>query len=83
MTDALVGQIITGVVTLGLALIGYLKLKSGQVKAEGKMDTYHKEVDGMKTELVEAVRGKAAAEGEIKGAEKNQAETDSKPQEKK
>lgn len=35
---------------------------------KGKVDSYKKEVDGMKTELVAAVAGKYQAEGELKGA---------------
>lgn len=83
MSDALIGQIITGIVTLGVALIGYLKLRAGQKNVEGKVDTYHKEVDGMKTELVKAVGDAKLAEGQIKGAADNQAITDGKEQDKK
>lgn len=80
MSESLIGQIITAIVTLGVALIGYLKLKAGQKKVEVKVETYHKEVNGMKSELVEAVRGRAQSEGEQKGAADNQAITDAKPQ---
>lgn len=48
-----------------------------------KVGDYHREVNGMKTELVEEVRGRAQLEGEKKGAEDNQAKTDAKEQDKK
>lgn len=75
MSDAVIIAGIGGVVSLA-SLAMTLLIKSN-------VDKYHKEVDGMKTELVEAVRGKAQAEGEIKGAKDNQEKTDSKDQDKK
>lgn len=35
---------------------------------KGRVDSYKKDVDGMKTELVAAVKGQYQAEGELKGA---------------
>lgn len=75
MSDALIGQIISGVVTLLVALLGYLKLKAGQKTVEGKVDSYKVQVDGMKTELVNAVAGKNLAEGIIVGQDKQKEET--------
>lgn len=60
MSENLIGQIITGVVTLALALIGYFKLKIGQDKIAVK-------VDGMTSKLVDAEKGKSNAEGQLTG----------------
>lgn len=81
MSESLWGQIITGLVTLGLAFIGYLKLRHKQdeqiKKVEvidqktndqtTKIDKLKEQTDGMKSELVEAVKGRFQAEGELKG----------------
>lgn len=75
MSETLIGQIITGVVTLGVALFGYLRIKASQQKIEEKVDTYHKEVNGMKSELITAVAGQNVAEGQLKGLQ--QAKDDS------
>lgn len=52
------------------AITGFFSLASLIVTLllKGKVDSYKKEVDGMKTELVAAVAGKYQAEGELKGA---------------
>lgn len=85
MSDALIGQIISGVVTLLVALLGYMKLKAGQKTVEGKVDSYKVQVDGMKTELIEATKGKYQGEGELKGRADQKAEAkveaESKPAE--
>lgn len=65
MSEALITQIIAGVVTLGVAFFGYLKLKAGQKNVEGKVDSYHKEVNGMKEQLIGAVAGQNKAEGQL------------------
>lgn len=75
MSETLIGQIISGVVTLLVALLGYMKLKAGQKTVEGKVDSYKVQVDGMKTELVNAVAGKNLAEGIIVGQDKQKEET--------
>lgn len=64
-----VGAVVTPII---LAWITYLQIKSGK-----KQDIIHKEMNGMKSELVEAVKGRAQAEGEIKGAA--DAKQESKP----
>lgn len=67
MTDALVGQIITSGVTLVVALIGFLKLKSGQ-------DQLRKDVDGKMTLLLEIKGAKERAEGKAEGKSEQRAE---------
>lgn len=54
-----VGAIVTPIV---LAWIAYLQIKMGK-----KQDVANKQMDGMKTELVQAVKGQYQAEGELKG----------------
>lgn len=61
-----------------LFIITYLQIRMTKKQAQ-----IHKEMNGMKSELVEAVKGRSQAEGELKGAADNQAITDAKPQEKK
>lgn len=68
MSENLIGQIITAVVTLALALIGYLKLKSGQ-------DNIRKDVDGKMTQLLEATGAKERAEGKAEGKTEQRADT--------
>lgn len=68
MSENLIGQIITAVVTLVLALIGYLKLKSGQ-------DNIRKDVDGKMTQLLEATGAKERAEGKAEGKIEQRADT--------
>ena len=70
-----IGEIVTPV---AIAFIAYLQIKQGK-----KQNIIHKEMNGMKSELVEAVRGRAQSEGELKGAADNQAITDAKSQDKK
>lgn len=70
-----IGAIVTPII---LAWIAYLQIRIGK-----KQTIIHGQINGMKTELVEAVRGEAQAKGELKGATDNQAITDAKPQEKK
>lgn len=60
MSESLIGQIITAIVTLGVALIGYLKLKSGQ-------DNIRKDVDGKMTQLLEVTGAKERSEGKAEG----------------
>lgn len=68
MSENLIGQIITAVVTLVLALIGYLKLKGGQ-------DAIRKDVDGKMTQLLEVSGAKERAEGKAEGKIEQRADT--------
>lgn len=66
VSEAIIGHVITGFFSLaGIALT--LLIKSRVEKVELKVDSYHKEVDGMKTALVDAVKGKGEAEGNLRG----------------
>lgn len=49
------------------SLIVTLLLRGKVATVDTKVDSYKKEVDGIKTELVAAVRGQYQAEGELKG----------------
>ncbi len=59
ITDAVLVSLITGVFSLAGVIITLL-LKT-------RIDRYHAEVNGMKGELVDAVKGKGEAEGNLKG----------------
>lgn len=90
MTEALIGQIVAGVVTLGMGTLAYLGIRAGQKKAEVKVDEYHKEVNSKVSLLIETKDSETAAKeeiaglkGEAKGAADNQAKTDVKEQDKK
>lgn len=61
MSDNVIIAIISGFFTL-LNTVLVLTLKN-------KLEKYHKQVDGMKNELVEAVKGRGEAEGNLKGRE--------------
>lgn len=69
------------IVVLTPIILAWIAYK--QIGLSKKQDTIHKEMNGMKSELVEAVRGEAGAKGELKGAADNQALTDAKEQNKK
>lgn len=73
MTDAIIGQIIAGTVTLGLAYIAYLNLKAGQKKVETKVDAVQKDVNGKMEKLLAATGAAAKAEG--KEEQKAESET--------
>lgn len=66
-TTAIWVAAITGFFSLA-SLVVTLLVRGKVATVETKVDSYKKEVDGMKTELVEAVRGQYQAEGELKGA---------------
>lgn len=66
ISEAIVISIITGFFSLASLTITLL-IKSKVEKVDVKVDAYHKEVDGMKTSLVEAVKGKGEAEGNLRG----------------
>ncbi len=75
MSDAVIISAITGFVSLAsLAMTLLINKRQNGIK---------KEMNGMKSDLVEAVRGRAQSEGELKGAADNQAITDAKEQDKK
>ena len=59
-------SIITGIFSL-ISLVITLLIKRKIEIVDVKVDTYHKEVNGMKGELVEAVKAKGEAEGNLKG----------------
>jgi len=59
MSNDIIVAIIGGAFTLFNTIISFV--------VKGKLNAYHKEVDGMKTELVEAVKGKGEAEGNLQG----------------
>ena len=73
--------LIAGLSTITAVVGGIVTYKIAKLNT--KVDSYHKEVNGMKTQLVEEVRAGAQAMGEKKGAEDNQAATDAKEQSKK
>lgn len=58
------------VTPITLALIAYK-----QVRISIKQAVIHKQIDGMKSELVAAVAGKENAEGQLKGMEKARQDT--------
>lgn len=58
VSDIVVVAVVTGAFSIANMIIGIL------VKA--KVESYKKEVDGMKKELVEAVKGRGEAEGSLK-----------------
>jgi hypothetical protein len=66
MSDVIVGQIITGVVSL-VSLYMTLVITRKQNKSDEKVDGLGKSIDGMKTELVEATKLKGEAEGNLQG----------------
>ncbi len=59
VTIAAISSIITGIFLLANTII--------TLTVKNRLENYRKEVNGMKKELVEAVRGKGEAEGNLKG----------------
>lgn len=82
MTELLVIDVTAVIVS---AISGFFSIISLVITilVNKNQNTIKKQMNGMKSELVEAVRGEAQAIGELKGAADNQAATDAKPQSKK
>ena len=81
MTDGVaiaLGSVCTALIT-GAVTIATVVINKRQRIQDGKIDSYHKEVDGKMGELLETTK----ALGEAKGAADNQAITDAKEQDKK
>ncbi len=69
ISDPVIVAIVTGFFSLIVALLTFLTvlIKNKVTDISTKVDKYHTEVNGMKGELVEAVKGKGEAEGNLKG----------------
>lgn len=73
MSETLIGQIITGIVTIVIAFLGYLKLKAGQKNVEAKVDAVQQDVNGKMEKLLVATGAAKKAEG--KEEQKKESET--------
>jgi len=66
MNQYLWGLVITGSFSFA-SLVATLLINKRVRSVDVKVDRYHEEVDGMKDDLVEAVRGRAMSEGNQQG----------------
>jgi hypothetical protein len=68
-----VATVLLAAIGLGNAIIGYLTLREGRQRRV-ELAEYHKEVNGMKTQLVAAVKGEALGVGRAEGKAEQKAE---------